>query len=439
MSATTPRVAVVGGGIAGTFASLVLRNRGLNPLLIDQGKKAVGGRLRGADRSILGVDAGAQFFRASDPRLGHVLQMLEGAGLLKRWEGKFGLLGSRGGGFLPSSIVGSAASSPRNMGRQGGEEEMLAGEETFHATDCGDFCGFVSHHRPDSIPTYVASSNNSDLCPNICRMAGIESVMDARVMKAETVDGGGWTLEAENGSINYDLLRNEVFDALVLTTHDPSLASKTVFSIAQAEAQAKAVSSTPSDSVADTVQARLGNLAKDLQSLRDNSRQPLFTWSGRFSSSCMPFDAASVPGSHTVQFLARESSKPDRNCSTDGEVWTAMSTSAFANEIIKRHGKTRKASEEASNMLSEEVATLLASTTGEAKETPVDASAVRWASAFTSKTLALKEDSIILHPWRLAIGGEFIREMDAYETPFEAAALSGLEAGDRVAALFQER
>ena len=70
---------------------------------------------------------------------------------------------------------------------------------------------------------------------------------------------------------------------------------------------------------------------------------------------------------------------------------------------------------------------------------PLDASAVRWASALTSKTLGLKEDSVALAPWRLAICGDFIREQDAHETPFEAAALSGLEAGERVASFFAQR
>ena len=115
-----PRIAVVGGGITGTLASLVLKNRNCSPVLIDRGHGGVGGRLR-SNRSLLAnyrqspgeehkcaVDAGAQFFRATDPRLATVFGMLERAGMLSVWEGRFGLLGSRGGGFLPSSIVGGA-------------------------------------------------------------------------------------------------------------------------------------------------------------------------------------------------------------------------------------------------------------------------------------------------------------------------------------------
>jgi len=78
-----------------------------------------------------------------------------------------------------------------------------------------------------------------------------------------------------------------------------------------------------------------------------------------------------------------------------------------------------------------------ASTTTNAIPSPEEVSAVCWRSAFPSRTLGLKEDSIILHPWRLAIGGDFIRALDTHSSPFEAAAMSGLEAGERIAALFE--
>jgi hypothetical protein len=47
----------------------------------------------------------------------------------------------------------------------------------------------------------------------------------------------------------------------------------------------------------------------------------------------------------------------------------------------------------------------------------------------------LKEDSVTLAGWRLGICGDFVRAA-AYPSPWEAAALSGLEAGERMASLF---
>lgn len=485
-----PRVAVVGGGITGTLASLVLKNRNCSPLLIDRGSRGVGGRLR-SNRSRLAhyqqsadqqqgnkcmVDAGVQFFRASDPRLATVFGMLERAGMLSVWEGRFGLLGSRGGGFLPSSIVGGAGL--RGMGRVGPDGTVSASYEEDSKgqkaqmqqhTDAGDFCGFVQNHRPDTTPTYVASGSNTNLCPAICAQAGIDTISDALVVKASTVPGGGWKLELEgNDSDGIGAVNGTIFDALVLATHDASLAASTVKSIANAEAEASQAAGISEADVAagGSIQDRLSHLGDDLQSLRDVGRLALFTWSGRFDnefSQNIPFDGASVPGSHTVQFLAREASKPGRvkqeqSNTKEDAVWTAVSTSAFAADVLKRLGSTREASEEASRVMSDEVSALLASAAsanvvgkdngtsnvgGENTQSPIhqplDASAVRWASALTSKTLGLKEDSVALAPWRLAICGDFIREQDAHETPFEAAALSGLEAGERVASFFAQQ
>lgn len=335
-------------------------------------------------------------------------------------------------------------------------------------TDAGDFCGFVQNHRPDTTPTYVASGSNTNLCPAICAQAGIDTISDALVVKASTVPGGGWKLELEgNDSDGIGAVNDTIFDALVLATHDASLAASTVKSIANAEAESlQAAGMSEADVAAGGgIQDRLNHLGDDLQSLRDDGRLPLFTWSGRFDnefSGTIPFDGASVPGSHTVQFLAREASKPgrvkqeQRNTKEDA-IWTAVSTSAFAADVLKRLGSTREASEEASRVMSNEVSALLASAasanavgkdagTNNANDNtqspihqPLDASAVRWASALTSKTLGLKEDSVALAPWRLAICGDFIREQDAHETPFEAAALSGLEAGERVASFFAQQ
>jgi hypothetical protein len=465
-----PRVAVVGGGISGTLASLVLRNRNLSPVLIDMGKAGVGGRMR-SGRSKLSphVDAGVQFFRASDPRLATVFGMLEGAGMLAEWKGRFGFLGSEGGGFLPSSIVGNAGLGLGRDSRRGGaaandEDEENAGDvqnQNNRASDAGDFCGFVKSH---AATTYVACPSNSDLCQTICDQAGIDVLTDTKVLKATPVAGGGWRLHVKSGDDESDTssVDDEIFDALILT-QDMTLAASTIRSISEAEAEASEADAA-AGGTNNTVRDRLNRLAKDLESIRDHGKMPLFTWSGKFDpyfSQTVPFDAASVPGSNYVQFLARESSKPGRlresgREANEDDIWTAVSTSAFAADVLGRLGSTREASDEASKVMSDEVSNLLSAATAVdaigsdsgAKTTangdasiqpsyrPRDASAVRWGAALTSKTLGLKEDSIALAPWRLAISGDFIREQDAQETPFESAALSGLEAGERVAAFF---
>ena len=43
---STPSVAIVGGGLAGSLCALILRNRGARPVVFDAGRR-VGGRLGG--------------------------------------------------------------------------------------------------------------------------------------------------------------------------------------------------------------------------------------------------------------------------------------------------------------------------------------------------------------------------------------------------------
>lgn len=443
MAATPPRIAVVGGGIAGTLASLVLRNRGAIPVIIDQGQD-VGGRLRGVARSKIGgsLDAGAQFLRASDSRLQPVWHMLAQQGLLAPWKGRFGMLGNQGGGFLPASIVGqsTAAGMRKQHPSDSGNKEDQAGDgEAIGAsspTDSGDFCGFVTNFTDDKLSsTYVAVPSNESLCPNICQMAAIEQISSTTVLGARTNPEGGWILNVDGDMQSGDL----PFDALVLASHDPSLAANAVDSIIQAEKMAiKDASSDDDDDAHSQLLERLDNLVSDLRRTR-NAKQPVFSWSGRFPTALtqsLDFDAASVPGSHVVQFVARESSKPQYQFSKGGdetEIWTAISTSALAQDILKQHSG-KEAGEAATSIMNQAVSQLLFP--NEANLVlPQDASAVRWGAAFTSPTLGLKEDSIFLNPWRLAIAGDFIS--DAYPSPLEAAALSGLEAGERVAAMFQ--
>jgi predicted NAD/FAD-dependent oxidoreductase len=422
--ATPPRIAVVGGGIAGTLCSLVLRNRGLSPLLIDAGKHGVGGRLRGGRRE--GDDGGAQFLRATDPRLAAVMFMLEQEGLVARWKGRFGILGSAGGGFLSSEVVGTSLGFTRKQQ----DESSSKTSSRSNASDGGDFCGFVNENRSD-VPTYVGMPSMLELCPGICQKAGIDVFLDSRVLAAETVEGGGWRLKTEGAGNHSD---EDVYDGLVLATHDPSLASSTVKSIASKEDSSGGEAS---------LSARLFNLAEALQTIRDSGKMPVCTLSATYPrgfSNNILFDAVSVHGSSMIQFLARDASKPGRRSSDtddDGGLWTAVSTSQFANDMLKNGVSSRDAAEE---ILSEELSRLFAPSFGgnvSLVPKPQLISTKLWRAGFNSSSLDLLEDSVALAPWRLAIGGEYISKLSAHPTPIEAAAISGLEAGERVAAFFQ--
>eukprot|EP00550_Attheya_septentrionalis_P004229 CAMPEP_0198297800 /NCGR_PEP_ID=MMETSP1449-20131203/38327_1 /TAXON_ID=420275 /ORGANISM="Attheya septentrionalis, Strain CCMP2084" /LENGTH=430 /DNA_ID=CAMNT_0043998871 /DNA_START=35 /DNA_END=1327 /DNA_ORIENTATION=+ len=428
MASTPPRVAVVGGGIAGSLCALVLKNRGIIPTVIDAGKSGLGGRLGGGDRTIETFqsshrrpargDAGVPFVRASDPRLAGIFSMLEAKGLLAKWNARFGILGSAGGGFLPSGII--AGTSVRSMNKDSGEDSSP--NNANKTTDAGDFCGFIDGSKA---PTYVGIPTMADLCPGICRAADIEVILGSSVKKVHLAPGGGWTLSLDGK----DGMMADSYDGLVLATHNPLLASDTIQTIAEGELQASKDDHDSSSLIAD----RLLQLSKDLQLIRE-ARQPIVSWSALYPSDVskdrIPFDAVAIPGSHVMQFLSRNASKPNRPGQLDGcELWTAISTSQFAAHYADAD------LDQVAEIMSSEVKQLWAPYFDNSHvPDPIYAVAKRWNAAFTPQTLNLKEDSIALAPWRLALCGDYIS--NSYSTPFEAAALSGLDAGERAAASF---
>ena len=61
---------------------------------------------------------------------------------------------------------------------------------------------------------------------------------------------------------------------------------------------------------------------------------------------------------------------------------------------------------------------------------------ISWGAGFPGTTLGIDEPCVSLEPWRLAVCGDFLRPRPS---PLEAAAESGLEAGERVAGWLREQ
>ena len=345
-------------------------------------------------------DNGAQFLRASDSssQFGQVLQMLAQGGILAPWKGRFGVLGSRAGGFLPVEAIAGAGMLRSSV--EGG----------------GDFCCFVSESSQS--PAFVGVPSNAAICAAIC--TGIE-VQEATCVSAVRCTANGWHVESSRPDCGAR------FDAAVLATHDPSLAAATVRSLV-------------SDAEEEDLASRLRTIAELLQSQRERHRAPVFSLSAVFPSTslsrALPFDAVSVPNSQLIQFLARDGSRPGRVAHPAGELYTAVSTSHFAQQLLQgtAHLSSAAQTAAATDALTGELRRLVAPFFGDesAVPSPVQASAKRWGAAFASQTMGLKEDSLVLAPWRFAVCGDFLKE---HTSPIEAAALSGLEAGERVAAL----
>lgn len=381
------------------------------------------------------------------------------------------MLGSMGGGFLPSSIVASGMMSGRRRTTSGRSSSGILGltradpasnnndNNPTAATDTGDFCHFVQDSEMS--PTYVGVPEMMDLCPQIASLADISTVSGTKVVGASMAVEGGWILDLDDSSSNDkhpEQPQQQHFDALILASHNPSLASTVVQSIVDAELSAGGYSSVEdvlkSNPTTDTntstmlplVLKRLSTLSQHLQQVRDEGRLPLFTVQSTYPmgfSDSIPFDAVSVPGSQYIQFMAREGSKPDK-LGTDADVWTAITTSHLAAQVLENDndetdlGPVEAKEDYIQKVIIGEMANLLSHYfDGDPSKVPLPiAVQVKcWGAALCGKGLELEEDSITLSSWRLGICGDFIRQSSAYSTPWEAAALSGLEAGERMTSL----
>ncbi len=355
-------VVVVGGGISGCVAATLLLRRGVSVRVLDSGRRAPGGRLAGGRHP----DSGAEFLRLSDapsqPLLA-IVRSLEQAGLLAPWTGRFGVLGSSG--FVPAGQTSNA----------------------------DDFCGLVSGAAARA-PIYVGTPSNRDICAGLCAAEGIEVQLGKNVRSATYDSSAGWSLALDDGDYHCrggGAPQVEArCDALILATHDASLASSAVRS-ASTGGGAAAIDA-----------AALATLADALAAQRAGRTAPLFTWSGYYApgalSSSVPIDAAVVTGSPIVRFLCRDASKPGRPAVRDGlELWTAVSTIEFARATLAsapgpavESGDSDRgggAATAAADAISAELGKILGQFFTESTPTPVSVSAKRWGAGIPEATI----------------------------------------------------
>jgi len=389
---------VIGGGLSGSFCAWVLRSRGISPTVYDLGKRSVGGRL--GTTSEAAVDYGAQFFRTSDNAVfNHMLKLLEAQGFIAPWKGKFGILGSQGG-FLSQATISSAVNASAKTENK--------------AIDNGDFCSFT--HGPNS-QFFVGVPSMAAVCQQICSSAQVAIRHGERATDLSfDPSNHSWTVQTDNS-------QDSGYEAVVLATHDPSLAASVVRSHCTTH-------NLPEEFKDPEVDKRMQQLSAALQTVRDH-KAPVFTISATFPSNTLsnvPFDAVTCPTSPHLQFIARENSKPGRSvvlAGVSGEVLTAVSTSAYAQELLALNDHAISTSR-----LGQAMMELLKQYK---VPEPIHLSAKRWGAGFSPQTLGLKEDAVTLEQWRLAIAGDFLCD---HATPIEAAVVSGVQAGERVSSWF---
>ena len=90
-----PRIAVIGGGIAGLTAARGLADHGLTVRGIDKGRGA-GGRTATRRAEPFRFDHGAQYFTARDPRFRRFVDAWVDRGIVARWDGRVVAIGADG-------------------------------------------------------------------------------------------------------------------------------------------------------------------------------------------------------------------------------------------------------------------------------------------------------------------------------------------------------
>jgi predicted NAD/FAD-dependent oxidoreductase len=378
-------------------------------------------------------DYGSQFFvaRNGTPFSG-VLRLLEQQGAVARWTGRFGVLGTSGGGFLPKDLIDSTkgAATPDAPIVQ----PAFIGE--------GDFCGFLSAGKASETEMYAGTPSMAHVCEAICELGDVD-VVRGRTVKVEeslTYEGG------VEGAPRWRL-GEEVFDGVVLATHDASMASKVIEGILASPVGGASVTPAEKDLL-------LGSLCEKLNAVREQ-KDPVFSLTATFPLSEAPsphmdFDAAVLPTSPHLQFLCHDTSKPGRKREDGSETWTAVSSVSLARELLA----AKASNEDITETILDHVLDLMDEGRGEmgalAPLTPTTAWAKRWGAGFTggplevtleeivpgARPLVLQQHCVSLERFGLAVCGDYIRHEGA-NSPLEAAALSGIEAAERLAESFK--
>ncbi|BDA48954.1 Renalase [Coccomyxa sp. Obi] len=374
-------VAVIGGGLAGLSAARGLLQQGTAVEVYDMGKRGPGGRssTRRVDHegSCLQFDHGCQFIRASDSTVQENIKEWEEKGYVRQWEGRLGLLDAHTGTFTERSASGPDASP-------------------------SGFCGIMS---PGEI--YVGVPSMDAVCKGLAAHPNLQSHWGSKVTGISRLGDEGWEVQYESGR-----------EATPATGLHSAVILADVMTVRQG-----------SPGVLDLGEAGASPV---IQQLRTVTGSPVFSLMVCLERSAVnaPFDGSSVAGCDVIQWVARDSSKPGRERSDGLECWVAMTTEAFAQQLLAEAPLTKNGAYVAQSQqylsdvaprIWEALWRALQPFSGLERPTPVYMHAQRWGSGF--KANLLPNACLIDRQLGLAACGDFCVESSA-----QGAVLSGLAA-----------
>lgn len=438
MAASPLRVAVVGGGLSGGVCAALLQRQGLAVQLFDPGKRLGGmassGRVK-LGKANIRMDVGAQFMVATDQRFQQLLDSPIMAGLVREWQGRFGVLGARGGEVLSRDVVLESGmmrtpSRPSNA-RADKEQEADEVAEKEQSQSPINYYRFLEGSREQRLYTGVGGVGM--LVPALLDRFSVKthraSVQELSFQLPHVGHCGCWTLQTSCGMI-------QAFDAVVLANHDPSFVAGVIEQL-QASAPDPELSQPAVADVISKFADRLRDLpgtARSHYSLTLVFPRPLLE---------LPFEAASVHGTE-FSFVSRDTSKHDHTpapCANAPECWILQTSHGFAATLDRDiaamdglDGPQRLA--EAASRLSEAADRLLGRffTTG-TLPAALHMRARRFGRGSFGEPLRLNppnsthNDAVTFEPWKLAVCGDFLGQRQG----LQEAALSGTMAANRVA------
>ncbi|MEW5306875.1 MAG: hypothetical protein WDW36_009312 [Sanguina aurantia] len=380
-------VAVVGAGVSGSVCAQTLSKAGVNVTVFDQGWTAPGGRTSSRQA------AGCQFFRHT-PGMQPLIDEWLAAGVAAEWACRRGTLDIRSGSYTQPDALSSTA------GSHGGFFDMLSPGPLY-----------VGVPSMAAIPASLCSSttgSSSSSSTNTTRASGSGSggatmnlVLGSKVTSASQDADGRWVLSYTSGSARDAAAggsgvtsnRSLPFDALVF--------SDSLFARPGGASHIE----TPGHS---TASSPIHALRESLASAR---RVALFSLMFALPSPglSLPFEAASLTSpdaSHGIAFLCEDSSKPGRERDDGLRSYVAVTTEAFAADLMDPGSGSAAAIAAAaagalpvqsSSYRGDKAALIwarlledLKSTAGASvPPTPVYMHAQRWGAAYTDKPLGV--------------------------------------------------